>query len=201
MMVTVNEESEKTEIVKQAVEREENSAKEAAAAANEIKMDCEKELDEAMPALDAALRSLDDLTAKAISEIKGMKNPPSAVRVVLTAVCVLKQLRPARVKDASTGKMDDDYWPVALKMISEMGFLASLKNFDKDNIPAPVMKKLQSMLQLEEMRVEKVEKVSAAAASLCQWCRAMDIYDRVAKVTESASASSCFITVVYGFFL
>merc|ERR1719440_2628883 len=62
-------------------------------------------------------------------------------------------------------------------MISEMTFLSSLKNFEKDSIPAPVMKKLQGMMQLE-----KVEKVSAAAASLCQWCRAMDIYDRVAKV-------------------
>merc|ERR1719201_3112343 len=67
-------------------------------------------------------------------------------------------------------------------MIGEMNFLASLRQFDKDNIPAPVIKKLQSMLQLEEMQVEKVEKVSGAAASLCQWCRAMDIYDRVAKV-------------------
>jgi dynein heavy chain len=182
MMVVVNEETEKTEIVKQSVEAEENIAKDAAAAANEIKMDCEKELDEAMPALEAALRALDELTAKAISEIKGMKNPPAAVRTVLTAVCVLKQLKPARVKDPGTGRMEDDFWPVSLKMISEMSFLASLKSFDKDNIPAPVIKKLQGMLQLEEMEVDKVEKVSGAAASLCKWCRAMDIYDRVAKV-------------------
>merc|ERR1719313_1830716 len=160
MMVVVNEETEKTEKVKEAVEKEENIAKERAAEANEIKIDCQKELDEAMPALDAALRSLDDLTAKAISEIKGMKNPPAAVRTVLTAVCVLKQLKPARVKDANTGRMEDDYWPVALKMLAEMNFLASLKNFDKDSIPAPVMKKLQGMLQLDEMQVDKVEKVS-----------------------------------------
>ena len=119
---------------------------------------------------------------------EGMKNPPAAVRTVLTAVCVLKQLKPARVKDAATGRMEDDYWPVALKMISEMTFLQSLKNFDKDSIPAPVMKKLQSMLTLDEMQVDKVEKVSGAAASLCQWCRAMDIYDRVAKVVEPKKA-------------
>eukprot|EP00971_Amphidinium_carterae_P168487 3338250-Amphidinium_carterae.1 len=63
-----------------------------------------------MPALEEALRALDTLTSKDITEIKAMKSPPAPVKLVLQAVCVMKGLKPARVKDDS-GKMVEDFWP------------------------------------------------------------------------------------------
>ncbi len=44
-----------------------------------------------MPALKMAMKALDTLTPKDISEIKAMKNPPAPVKLVLTAVCVMKE--------------------------------------------------------------------------------------------------------------
>lgn len=188
MMIVVNAESAKTEEVKIVVAADEAVASDAAARSNAIKEDCEKELGEAMPALNEALKALDTLSSKEISEIKAMKNPPAPVRIVLTAVCVLRGYKPVRVKDES-GKMVDDYWPSANKMISEMGFLQALQSFDKDNIPPALVKKIGTYTVQEDFQPDRVERVSRAAWGLCMWVRAMETYDRVAKVVAPKTAA------------
>ena len=75
--------------------------------------ECEADLSEAMPMLESALKALDTLTKNDVTEVKGMKSPPSGVKLVLEAVCILKGIKPARVKDPS-GKMVEDYWEVGL---------------------------------------------------------------------------------------
>ncbi len=65
-----------------------------------------------MPMLESALRALDTLTKNDVTEVKGMKSPPSGVKLVLEAVCILKSVKPARVKDPQSGKMVEDYWEV-----------------------------------------------------------------------------------------
>merc|ERR1719498_415372 len=107
MMVVVQGESEKTAKIKEVVAGEEAIASESAAKANAIKEDCEKDLAKAMPALNGAIAPLNTLTAKDITEIKAMKDPPGPVKLVLGAVCILKNIKPARVKDES-GKMVED---------------------------------------------------------------------------------------------
>jgi len=100
---------------------------------------------------------------------------------VLSAVCILKSIKPARVKDES-GKMVDDYWPAAVKMISDMSFLASLQSFDKDNIPPEIIKKISAYTPQPDFQPDRVKQVSSAAHGLCLWARAMETYDRVAKL-------------------
>ncbi|CAE7768679.1 DNAH7 [Symbiodinium sp. CCMP2456] len=188
MMIVVNEESAKTEKVKEVVAGDEAVASEAAGQANAIKKECEEALAEAMPALNEALKALDTLSGKEIAEVKAMKNPAAPVRLVLSAVCVLRNVKPVRVKDDS-GKMVDDFWPAAVKMISDMGFLQSLQTFDKDNIPPATIKKISEYTVKEDFQPDRVQKVSTAAWGLCMWCRAMETYDRVAKVVAPKKES------------
>lgn len=63
-----------------------------------IKTDCESDLAEAMPALAASIKALDTLTKNDISEVKGMKSPPAAVKLVCEAVCIIKGLKPTKVR-------------------------------------------------------------------------------------------------------
>lgn len=52
------------------------------------------------------LQALDTLTKNDISELKGMKSPPNPVRVVMEAVCIMKNIKPTRMKDPSgSGKV------------------------------------------------------------------------------------------------
>jgi dynein heavy chain len=58
---------------------------------------------------------------------------------VMEAVCVLLDVKPTRVKDpGGSGKMVDDYWPSAQKVLTDPNFIRTLKEYDKDNVPPKV---------------------------------------------------------------
>lgn len=79
--------------------------------------------------------------------------------------------------------MQEDYWPASMKMLSDMKFLDQLKTFDKDNIPPPVIKRIRDRYITDRDFVpDKIKAVSTACEGLCKWVRAMDVYDRVAKI-------------------
>lgn len=61
----------------QVVSQEEVVASGEAAKVQAIKDECEADLAEAMPAMQAAVRALDTLTKNDITEVKGMKSPPA----------------------------------------------------------------------------------------------------------------------------
>lgn len=130
MMIVVNKEQEDAEKIKLVVAGDEAVANESAKVANGIKEECEAGLAEAMPALNMAIKALDTLSSKDITEIKAMKNPPAPVKLVLTAVCIFFGLSAVREPGAD-GKMVQNYWPTIVKMISDTKFLDSLKKFDK----------------------------------------------------------------------
>lgn len=68
-------------------------------------------------------------------------------------------------------------------MLGDMKFLESLKTFDKDNINVSVMKKIRERFIVDrEFVPEKIKSISMACEGLCRWVRAMEIYDRVAKI-------------------
>ena len=89
----------------QIVKADEAVANEQAGAAKAIKDECDKELGEAIPILEAALAALNTLTPQDITVVKTMKNPPSGVKLVMEAICTLKGIKPERVPDPATGKM------------------------------------------------------------------------------------------------
>ncbi|EFJ49499.1 flagellar inner dynein arm heavy chain 11 [Volvox carteri f. nagariensis] len=168
--------------VKTMVEAEEAKAKEEARKVGVIKQECEHDLAQAMPAYNAAIKALNTLTKNDISEVKGMKAPPMPVRLVMQAVCLLKGLQPTKVKDTNTGKFIMDWWETSKRMLSDMGFLDSLMTFDKDTIAPEIIQALQPLLSHPDFQPAKIKKVSQAAFGLCSWVRAMDTYDRVAKI-------------------
>lgn len=61
-----------------------------AAAAEEIRVECNADLELVMPILNAANAALNTLTPSDIQIVKTMKNPPAGVKLVMEAVCILK---------------------------------------------------------------------------------------------------------------
>lgn len=61
--------------------------------------ECEGDLAEAMPALEAALSALDTLKPADITVVKSMQNPPGPVKLVMESICVMKGIRPERKPD------------------------------------------------------------------------------------------------------
>ncbi|XP_063362018.1 dynein axonemal heavy chain 3 [Cydia amplana] len=189
LMIKIEQDTVVVEKQKEIVGADEALANEAAAAAQAIKDDCESDLAEAVPALNAALDALNTLKPADITLVKSMKNPPAGVKLVMEAVCVMKGIKGDR-KMGPDGKPFEDYWGPSQKMLGDMKFLENLKAYDKDNIPPAVMKKIRDKyIPDREFDPAVIAKVSSACEGLCKWVRAMDVYDRVIKVVAPKKAA------------
>ena len=70
-------------------------------------------------------------------------------------------------------------------MLGDMHFLDSLKEYDKDNIPAPIMKRIrEKFITNKDFIPEVIKHVSSACEGICKWVRAIEVYDKVAKVRQ-----------------
>ncbi|KAJ8964946.1 hypothetical protein NQ314_004501 [Rhamnusium bicolor] len=123
------------------------------------------DLDEAMPALEEAIRALDSLSKKDISEMKSYGTPPQKVKMVMEAVNILKGIDPS--------------WESAKRLLGEINFLKDLKEFDRNHVSDKTMKKIAAYTMSEEFVPDKVGMVSLAAKSLCQWVIAIEKYAKV----------------------
>lgn len=132
-----------------------------------------------------------------------MKNPPTGIKLVLEAICVMKGVKPDRKPHASgSGKMIEDFWAPSLRLIGEIKFLESLKTYEKDDIPPVIMGRIREKLICgdviakylwlyflryvhdREFRPDIVRKSSTACEGLCKWVRAIEVYDRVIKIVS-----------------
>lgn len=121
----------------------------------------------------------------------------------------MKGVKPDRKPDPSTGNMVEDFWGPSIKLLTDMKFLDSLKTYNKDNIPIPVMKRIREKyshtkltktnvlhqyfptyryMQDREFNPERMRSVSTACEGLCKWVRAMEVYDRVIKIVAPKKA-------------
>ncbi|CAH1790213.1 unnamed protein product [Owenia fusiformis] len=184
IMVIIEKESVEVAKVEKVVKADEAVANEQASAAKSIKDECDSELAEAIPILNQALAALNTLTQQDITLVKSMKNPPGMVKLVMEAVCVLKGVKPEKTPDPSgSGKKIEDYWGPAKRMLGDMKFLEGLRDYDKDNIPVAYMKVIRSKyITNPDFDPDKIRQASTACEGLCKWVRAMDSYDKVAKI-------------------
>ncbi|OON19288.1 ATPase family protein, partial [Opisthorchis viverrini] len=184
VMVVVEQQSAEATKQEKVVRVDEAIAGEQARAAEAIKEECDADLAEAIPILEIALKALETLTPADITIVKAMKSPPAGVRLVMEAVCVLKGIKPDRINDpGGSGKKIEDYWGPSKRLLGDMKFLENLKAFDKDNIPASIMKVIRERyIPNPDFKPERVAVASTACEGLCKWVIAIDRYDAVAKI-------------------
>ncbi|XP_076454460.1 dynein axonemal heavy chain 2-like [Babylonia areolata] len=128
------------------------------------------DLDQAMPALNAAVEALESLNKKDMTEIKSYGRPPPLVEKVMNAVMILRQSEPS--------------WAESKKQLGDPNFLNQLMNFDKDNISDKILKRIGKFCDEAEFVPEVIGRVSTAAKSLCMWVRAMESYGRIYRIVE-----------------
>jgi dynein heavy chain len=101
LMSTIERETIEIENAREVVAANEFKANEVATKAQALKVECEAELAEAQPALEAAIDALEVLNQRDISTLKTMRNPPMAVRYCMEAVCILLGEPPTKVKEVN----------------------------------------------------------------------------------------------------
>ncbi|CAI9733108.1 dynein heavy chain 6, axonemal-like isoform X2 [Octopus vulgaris] len=156
--------------VKKDVMVNEAIAKQKADETEAVAMDAQQDLDEALPALEGAIQALDALDKSDIAEIRVFSNPPELVRTVMEAVCILLHQ-----------KTD---WQSAKSVLADQNFLKTLRSYDKDHIPDPLLRKLKVYIDNPKFFPEIVENVSKACKSLCMWVRAINLYAYVFRAVQ-----------------
>jgi dynein heavy chain len=170
------------EETKTVVQKEEKEANVKAEETQAIADDAQRDLDEALPALDAALASLKSLNKNDVVEVRALQRPPNGVRLVIEAVCIMKEIKPKKVAGEKMGTKVDDYWEPGKALLQDPAkFLEGLFKYDKDNISDSVIQKIQPYIDNEDFTPQAISKVSRACTSICQWVRAMQKYHFVAK--------------------
>lgn len=79
----------------------------------------------------------------------------------------------------------EDYWGPSKKLLNDIKFLESLQNYDKDNIPPAVMKKLTTTVMQDDGFVpEKIRAVSVAAEGIFTFYSQVKDYILHASINE-----------------
>ena len=143
LMVVITAETKEVEEKTVVVLKDEAEANAEAQKSSAMKQECEEELAEAIPALESALKALDTIKPADIGAMKSMANPPAGVKLVMEGVWIMLEIKPDKVNDPNGGtKKVLDFWGPSKKLLNDLGFLARLKSYNKDNIPESVMKKI-----------------------------------------------------------
>merc|ERR1719191_2056853 len=187
MMIVITKDKEDAQVVSEAVAKEEAEAQVKAQATQAIKDDAQRDLDEALPALEVAVQCLKKLKGDHIREVKALANPPAGVRLACEGVCIMFGLKPVKKADPNNpGKKIDDYWETPQKQVlaDPKKLLDDLFEFDKDNIPDKVIQTIAPYMEREDFDPAAIKKASIACEAICMWTRAMYKYHFVAKAVE-----------------
>jgi len=151
---------------KQQVELDRSNIQIKKAKADKIREEAQANLDEALPALEAAEDALKNLDSKDISEIRAYAKPPRAVEETLCAVMVVLK-RKASFEEAK-------------KVISSpKQFIDSLLNYRKDQMSPKLLQKIGKITSKPDFTPDRVGQVSNAAKGLCLWVIALETYGHV----------------------
>ena len=123
-MEQLSRDQEAVDQVHSVVQKEEEIMNEEAMRVQDIAEEAQRDLDSAIPQLEAAIAALDALDKSDISEIRVYTKPPPMVMTVLAAVCVLLQQKPD--------------WNNAKLLLGDSGFLKKLVAYDKNSVPEKV---------------------------------------------------------------
>ena len=188
MMVTITADKADAAVIKEAVQKEEESANVKAKATQAIADDAQRDLDEAIPALAAAVKCLEKLSKSDIDEVKNLQKPPRGVSLTVEAVSIMFGLKPVKIKDPEnpTGPKIQDYFSVGKKelFMNAKKLLADMKAYDKDNIPDKVIQRVDKYIVNPDFTPEAVKRASIACEAICMWVRAMHKYHFVARAVE-----------------
>ncbi len=132
--------------------------------------EAQRELSEAEPALLAAQTSVRSIRKTQLDEIRAMARPPKAVQTVLEAVSIM------------LGHADHMNWSDIRKIIAKQDYIATVLNFDADNLTQERITAITDMLEREsDLDQDSVQHASRACGPLYAWVMSTINFNRIAQ--------------------
>jgi len=160
---------------------DEDAAASLAQKVTSVQTECATDLEKAEPIIAAAEAALSSLDKGSLGELKSFNNPATEVVAVVSACMVLTASGPHAIPKDLT-------WNAGKKWMGAQSldaFLKSLVTFDKDNVPAECVDRVEKeYLSQPTFKPEAIRVKSVAAAGLASWvtniCKYFRIYQVVA---------------------
>ncbi|XP_076548684.1 dynein beta chain, ciliary isoform X2 [Osmia lignaria lignaria] len=169
ILAEVRAENTKAEGEKAFVSEEEGKVAEIKERVAERQKRCDEDLARAEPAVRQAEAALDTLNKNNLTELKSFGTPPAQVAMVVEAVLVLFAPKGQIPKDRS--------WKACKAMMGHTDtFLSQLRNYDKENIHAEIVRAIQPYINQKEFDPEIIYSKSQAAAGLCSWVKNIMVF-------------------------
>lgn len=169
---------EMTEEQRERVKQDEIVSSEHSAVAADLSETCANIMSVALPMMQDAENSLHSLLPADVASIRTMKNPSIHVKIVMEAICILKE-----VKTDKLSATIDEFWSASKKLLADSKFLDSLINYEKEMIPPHVIKRLEErVLSNEAFDGDKIKSISVACEFLYKWIIALIEYDKAIKL-------------------
>jgi dynein heavy chain len=138
------------------------------------KVVAEAKLAAAVPALAAAEKALQTITAGDISTVKKLGKPPHLIKRIMDVVVILfgAPLDPVIADEDIEGRSPTPTWSAALKVMTG-NMLAQLVSFNKDTISEEMVEFCDVYVRMDDYNLERAKKVAGAVAGLTSWTEAM----------------------------
>ena len=150
------------------------------------KEEIDKKVNHATPALIEANTMLQRITAKDLQSLKGLKAPPSVVKVVFDIAFLLLNRPISRIQVVEEkGQMFyKDSFSVAAAVVFEPSFIEEVLSFSKDSITDESIELMQPYLQSPLFSIEMAKKVSVVSYALSLWIKAMVVYHEISSAIQ-----------------
>ena len=99
MIVNIDKDKKDAAETQTIVAAEEEAAQTKAAETKAIADDAQRDLDEALPALEEAVKCLNSLKKSDIDEVRTMGKPPAGVKLTMEACCIMFSVKPEMEKN------------------------------------------------------------------------------------------------------
>eukprot|EP00746_Dinoflagellata_sp_MGD_P078682 gnl/MRDRNA2_/MRDRNA2_31443_c0_seq1.p1 gnl/MRDRNA2_/MRDRNA2_31443_c0~~gnl/MRDRNA2_/MRDRNA2_31443_c0_seq1.p1 ORF type:complete len:401 (-),score=111.20 gnl/MRDRNA2_/MRDRNA2_31443_c0_seq1:44-1204(-) len=174
--VTLNNLSSRFEQIDEKVSEEQWATMHTVDKRNILQDEIEDDMQWATAELAEGRSGIEKLTPACIADIKQMQNPAPSVKLVISAVCALKGLRPEKTKDSASGKLMDDYWPCLQKWGDDAKFLKWMQSFDNADLSPLIIKRISDFTSQGEFQPDLVQESSETVYTLCLWIRSLESY-------------------------
>ena len=178
MLQNLQKEQKKADADRLICESEEKECNLQREKANQMRDDCQRDLDQVLPILNKAVKSLENLSRDDITKIKSYTQPPKALDYVMQGLCIiLGEDNNVKMKPKEPGSMEkiQDFWEHSKKYVLNEKLLKRIDKFRDEQIkaiPPQKVAKLKHLIEDKDFEADKIFNASQAAGNLSEWIRA-----------------------------
>ncbi len=150
------------------------------------KLEAERDLEKAKPALDSAVEALNSISSKDINSMKSLRKPPDVIKRIMDCVLILYHSPISKINwhEVKDNMVIMASYEESLKLMNDLSFLQKLLTFPKEEINDETVELLQPYFRSVDFNYSSAKKASGNVAGLCNWAEAMCKYHIVAREVE-----------------